>query len=335
MDHAPVAYATSVLASKRISLSLLPAVEGDNLQRAALPPQSLAALSRVLGDETTEEALAGLQQRQLSARVDTRMKEILLEGIGDDEEREKARIGSVALPHAGDWLNVAPITALGLHLRSREFVLVARYRLGLQVFDNAAPCPACLRLSDDLGDHALSCGFGGERISRHNQLRDALFDTAVAAGLGPVKEGRFLLPGQDRRPADVLLPYWNGGKDAALDVTVVNPLQRATLPQAAINPGHALQFAFERKINGAAEDCRREGIDFVPLAVESFGGWHQVATREVEKMGRALARHTGEEEGEAVRHLWGRLGILLQRGNAAILGNRVPAFPPPHIDGIA
>lgn len=99
--------------------------------------------------------------------------------------------------------------------------------------------------------------------------------------------------------------------------------------------GYALQFAFERKINGASEDCRREGIDFVPLAVESFGGWHQVATREVEKMARALARHTGEEEGEAVRHLWGRLGILLQRGNAAILGNRVPAFPLPHIDGIA
>ena len=141
---------------------------------------------------------------------------------------------------------------------------------------------------------------------------------AVAAGLGPVKEGRFLLPGQERRPADVLLPYWNGGKDAALDVTVVNPLQRATLPQAAIKPGHALQFAFERKINGAAEDCRREGIDFVPLGVESFGGWHQVATREVEKMERALARHTGQEEGEAVLHLWGRLGVLLQRGNAAM-----------------
>ena len=89
----------------------------------------------------------------------------------------------------------------------------------------------------------------------------------MAAGLGPVKEGRFLLPGQDRRPADVLLPYWNGGKDAALDVTV--------------------------------------------------------------------ARHTGQEEGEAVLHLWGRLGVLLQGGNAAILGNRVPAFPPRHIDGIA
>ena len=28
------------------------------------------------------------------------------------------------------------------------------------------------------------------------------------------------------------------------------------------------------------------------------------------------------------------LGILLQRGNVALLGNRVPAFPGPAIDGI-
>ena len=84
----------------------------------------------------------------------------------------------------------------------------------------------------------MCCGSGGERISRHNHLRDALFDTAVAAGLGPVKEGRFLLPGTDRRPADVLVPNWAAGKDAAMDVTVVTPLQDATLPEAATTPGH-------------------------------------------------------------------------------------------------
>ena len=54
----------------------------------------------------------------------------------------------------------------------------------------------------------------------------------------------------------------------------------------------------------------------------------------VKKLGAALARHTGQEEGEAISHLWGRLGVLLQRGNAAILGNRVPAFPGAIIDGI-
>ena len=46
------------------------------------------------------------------------------------------------------------------------------------------------------------------------------YDTAVSAGLGPTREGRFLLPGADRRPADAMVPNWVGGRDAALDVTV-------------------------------------------------------------------------------------------------------------------
>ena len=45
--------------------------------------------------------------------------------------------------------------------------------------------------------------------------------------LGSVKEGRFLLPGRDARPADLLIPRWSGGQDAALDVTVVSALQTA------------------------------------------------------------------------------------------------------------
>ena len=239
----------------------------------------------------------------------------------------------MALNHAGDWLNNAPLKALGLHLRPPEFVLTVKYRLGMPVFDKEGPCPACLRMSDKYGDHAMCCGSGGERISRHNHLRDALFDTAVAAGLGPVKEGRFLLPGTDRRPADVLVPNWAAGKDAAMDVTVVTPLQDATLPEAATTPGHALHYAYGNKVRGAGEACRRQGIAFLPMVVESFGGWHEVAEREVRKLGAALARHTGQEEGEAIGHLWGRLGVLVQRGNAAILGNRVPSLPDPHIDG--
>ena len=58
----------------------------------------------------------------------------------------------------------------------------------------------------------------------------------------------------------------------------------------------------------------------------------EAAVREVERLGAALARQTGQEEDEAVRHLWGKLGMLLQRGNAAILANRVPSFPAAAID---
>ena len=67
------------------------------------------------------------------------------------------------------------------------------------------------------------------------------------------------------------------------------------------------------------------------MAAESFGGWHQVAEGEVRKLVAALSC---QEEGEALRHLWGRLGILLQHGNVAILGNRVPTHPAAKANGI-
>ena len=151
--------------------------------------------------------------------------------------------------------------------------------------------------------------------------------------LGPVREVRFLIPGEDSRPADVLLPHWIAGQDAAMDVTVVNPCQVATVVGAATTAGHALQHAYTRKMRGAADACQQQGVTFLPMVVESFGGWHEGSVREVERLGAALARQTGQEEEEAVRHLWGKLGMLLQRGNAAILANRVPSFPAPAIDG--
>ena len=89
----------------------------------------------------------------------------------------------------------------------------------------------------------MSCGSGPERNWRHNSLRDAIHEYAVEAGFNPRKEVRFLLPGRDSRPADVLIPHFAGGRDAALDVTVVNPCQVATVVGAAETPGHAIIFA--------------------------------------------------------------------------------------------
>ena len=88
---------------------------------------------------------------------------------------------------------------------------------------------------------------------------------------------RLKVKGNDRHPADVLIRNWVGGKDAALDVTVVTPLQDATMPAAANTPGHALSHAYGRKMNGAHEECRRQGIAFLPIGAEAFGGWHPEA----------------------------------------------------------
>ena len=249
--------------------------------------------------------------------------------------RDVARMASLGLPHAGDWLNVVPSPALGLHLRPPEFIVSVKYRLGMDVFSRDGQCTACPQHSDAKGDHGISCGYEGERISRHNHLRDAIFQTAVQACLGPSREERALIPGSEAKPADVLIPNWSAGRDTALDITVVNPLQSALVNGAATTPGHALAKRYGEKMTKHGEACRLAGMVFLPLPVETLGGWHDQTVSLVKRLGSALARHTGQEESEAIRHFSQRMAILLAKGNASLLLNRVPNFPPQEIDGVS
>ena len=203
----------------------------------------------------------------------------------------------------------------------------------MPIFREEGACVACGQWSDRYGDHAISCGSQGERISRHNHLRDALYYTAVSASLGPTREDRALLPGIEQRPADVLIPHWSGGQDAALDVTVVNPLQIQTTERSAVEPGYALQWRYSQKWSKYGDLCKSEGIDFQALVVSTLGGWHEVATRTIRKLGQALARANGQEEGDVIKHLFGRLGILLVKGNCSLILNRTPTTIDTHING--
>ena len=110
-------------------------------------------------------------------------------------------------------------------------------------------CAICNKpdAADSLGDHQIGCGGNGDHIHRHDALRDALFFAAQSAALGPRKETPALIAGSRSRPADIFLPNWCGGRPAALDVTVISPLQHLTLTGAASVRGHALQVAENRK----------------------------------------------------------------------------------------
>ena len=46
--------------------------------------------------------------------------------------------------------------------------------------------------------------------------------------------------------------------------------------------------------------------------------------REIRRLVAAKARHNGEEEEQALKNIFTRLSILIMRGNAAILTNRIP-----------
>ena len=190
----------------------------------------------------------------------------------------------------------------------------ARYRLGLPVFEQDSVCPACGRPSDRYGNHAIACGVHGERISRHNEICSVLFKSAQKAGLGPAREFRGLIPGSAARPADVFLRNWNRGRDTALDVTVISPVQSAVIDREVQQPGYALQYAWDRKMRSAFDSCNAQQISFIPLPVETFGGWHPEAIRQIARLGRELSRSSpGASQNTASKHLFRRLSLALRR----------------------
>ena len=66
---------------------------------------------------------------------------------------------------------------------------------------------------DPLGQHALTCRYNGDVMSRHNQLRNTFFESCRQAGVGGQMEVGSGLGHDERRtrPADVLVPNWDLG----------------------------------------------------------------------------------------------------------------------------
>ena len=68
-----------------------------------------------------------------------------------------------------------------------------------------------------------------------------------------------------------------------------------------------------------------EAICFIPLAVDTFGGWHGATLDVIVKLGRQLARQLEKEEEEVIRQLRQRL--------SPDQGQHNYAMPPATIDG--
>ncbi len=119
------------------------------------------------------------------------------------------------------------------------------YWLGVPLHNTQFSCHC---LADAFGDHQVGCGGNSDRISRHNAIRDIVFNAAQSAALGPSKETTSLVESSASCPADVL-PNWCHGRPAALDLHVISSLKPLTISKAAQTPGHALEVGVQRKVS--------------------------------------------------------------------------------------
>ena len=73
-------------------------------------------------------------------------------------------------------------------MKPQVFRIAMAYRLGAKVIPNEIPCPMCTQTVDMLGDHAACCTRNGERIVRHNRVRNLVANICREGLLSPVVE---------------------------------------------------------------------------------------------------------------------------------------------------
>ena len=98
---------------------------------------------------------------------------------------------------------------------------------------------------------------------------------------------------------------------------------KKTLAGAAVKPGHALTVAKNRKMAAHHASCVNAGVSFVPLPVEALGGWGPEAIESLEKINKYMELRSGHVQSNK-RHLFERLSVTLQRGNASLIIRRTP-----------
>ena len=328
--HAPAAFLASDHRSGVLIESMFGYTPGPSPHSDTAVSTLSAAASRP-DWQCLEDVDVPLKQQPLSAAIDEALHQHLLSTA--PSIRARALALSSALPHAGNWLNGIPSSTLGLHLQDQEFRCCLRYWLGVPLHSSPYSCPECHNTADPFGDHQVGCGGNGDRITRHNAIRDVVFSAAQSAALAPSKEMPNLIPDSLSRPADVFLPTWSRGRPAALDIHVISPLQQQTMGEAASTPGHALQVGVQRKLASHLSACRSVGVEFIPFVMETLGGLAEDSIFILRSLGKAIAQRVGSldtstDTSVCTKQLFHRTAIALWRGNAIQWLHRQPTLPP-------
>ncbi len=220
------------------------------------------------------DAIKGKSQRSLSSAIDKKSLNELVESA--PSICDKARLLAVTEQHTSDWIAAIPSPGLGLKLEANEFQTLIKMRLGLDIYDGQSNCPLCLdKTLDKFGYHALTCRKGPNVVKRHNTLRDTLFEYCRHALLNPkLEQGSGLDHAHSQtRPADILIPVWSLAQSAALDITVVHPLNPDNVIEASTSTIQCLDKTEVRKHRENDEKCSELGWKCVPIVVTAYGGY--------------------------------------------------------------
>ena len=172
-----------------------------------------------------------------------------------------------------------------------------------------------------MGNHAVMCPCGPSRIARHDAVNHVWAHCLKSAGYHVTKEVH-CDPASQRRSADTLVDSWKYGRQCAHDWVITHTLQKSSLARGSLDPLVPLVEAEANKISYAKSVCEASGIDFLPLAADTFGGFGahaESALLEIAKNAELLRGSSAPPPA----HLRQRLQMAILRGVARQLLRRI------------
>jgi hypothetical protein len=341
-EHAPTAYVVSAVAALRlrevVSHHSFPLGDDWALAHAVDHPRLAAVPSvRAMARDIVQSGVVdSVSQRVLSLARDTEVFESL---FANASRLDRARLQDLRGPWAGAWLSAVPSTDFGQWLPSRDFVVMVRLRLGLDLWPGVASCPAgCGRPSDATGVHALTCMHGGAKTTVHDRLARAIDGIASHALWKPLREARPFVDGGLR--CDVLFRCGPDGRATAIDVAVTHPQIRENLDEACRVPGGA-PTSYETKKNEKYGPSTPAGLKFVPVVFSSFGSVGRSGHALLQQLAVAWGRRARLPPAKAIELVSHRISAVHAQAVASILSRHdttatcfaddVP-LPPPSFD---
>ena len=215
----------------------------------------------------------------------------------------------------------------------------------MPVWSQDSNCSLCGQVLDKWGDHALACGCGGDRISRHNLIRDVVHSAANdRANLATVLEKPEDRPPDpdpphptniSRRPADVWVPRGPSGGPEAWDFSVTSAFKLGpSLPDASSPSGtfSSVEFRKNAFLDTASLNAARQVSPSVRwflkrlevVGLLPFGRWLHGS--------RVKADGLGPIDGsDASFKIAQRISCILHRENARAILKRAPEPLGPHV----
>jgi hypothetical protein len=261
-----------------------------------------------------------LPQHKASSKTDT---SIMTKLKSSASRRDLQRLNRLDSPHANAWLSARPSHMDGTDciLPPRNFRTAVARLLGQPVFSNSAPCPLCEQTMDILGDHPLCCKKSGDRITRHDRLRNLVFKLADTGLLAPELEKLGILGETDRsrrRPGDVSIKNWSLRRGLAIDVAVICPLAASHLSKS--EPCES--YAQHQKIDRYAAGFEKSDYDFAPVIFETSGAVNKEGETVLKQIIRFASKREGITHTVFAARAWARLSCCVQFAVAQQILNR-------------